>query len=65
MTRYSIRECKLKGEGINYELEIVATGDNLRGIVQEVQTLEILLNGSLKCIDDRADVRECEMRQQA
>ena len=48
---------KLKGEGINYELEIVATGDKPCGVIQEVRTLEFLLNGGLECIGDHADVR--------
>jgi hypothetical protein len=51
-----MRKDKLKGEGRNYELEIGATGNKPRGVVQEVRTLEILLNGSLEHVGDRADV---------
>jgi hypothetical protein len=47
---------KLKGEGRNYKLKIGATGDKLHGVIQEVRTLEFLLNGSLECIGDHADV---------
>jgi hypothetical protein len=51
-----MREDKLKGEGRNYKLEIGATGDKPRSIVQEVRTLEFLLNGGLEHIGDHTDI---------
>jgi hypothetical protein len=51
-----MREDKLKGEGRNYKLEIGATGDKPHGVVQEVRTLEFLLNGGLERVGNRADV---------
>jgi hypothetical protein len=51
-----MHEDKLKGEGRKYKLKIGATGDKPHSIIQEVQTLEFLLNGSLECVGDRADV---------
>ena len=41
---------------MNYKLETDVTGDNPRGVVHKVRTLENLLNGGLERSDDRADV---------
>ena len=56
MTQVLYARSKLKRVEENYELEVDAAGDRLHGIVCEVRTLEILLNGGLERADDCADV---------